>query len=74
MNVQTDSSGNDYVEIGNIRVTKVPEVWGGERGAGLRIQAKRGDGGLFQGAEIPIEGDEERRQGMLAAVAWALFD
>lgn len=70
MQVEQDSSGNDYVEVANVRVTKVPETWSGD--PGLRIQAKKSAGGLHRGAEIPIP-DEDPRQGLLAAVAWGLF-
>ncbi len=54
MSVAKDSKGNEYVDVGNIRITAIPKTW--DKGKpGVRIQAYKGKGdALFQGAEIPI--------------------
>ena len=49
-----DKSGNDYYEVGNIRITALENTWDDGK-PGLRIQAYKGSGkSLFQGAELPI--------------------
>lgn len=52
MEPQTDGAGHVYFDVGNIRVTAIPETWSGE--PGIRIQAYKPEGGLFQGAELPV--------------------
>ena len=56
MSVAVDSSGNEYVDVGNIRITAIPKTWDNEK-PGLRIQAYKGKGdALFQGAEMSLAG------------------
>lgn len=53
----TDSSDNEFVEVGNVRVTRVPETFAGT--PGVRVQAKKGTGdALFRGAELPLDDKE----------------
>ena len=52
-NTSKDGSNNSYFDVGNIRITSVKKTWDGK--PGLRIQAYKPDGRLFQGAEIPIK-------------------
>jgi len=59
METKTDSSGNSYVDVGNIRLTMVgqanaPEYWQGHDC--IRINAYRGsdNNSLHQGAMIPL--------------------
>ena len=59
METKTDSSGNSYVDVGNIRLTLVgsasaPEYWTGHDC--IRINAYRGaeNNALHQGAMIPL--------------------
>lgn len=69
MKVETDSAGNAYVDVENIRVTAVPKTWSGD--AGIRIQAYKGDGGLHRGAELPIP-DKSTAYDFLRAIQRAL--
>jgi hypothetical protein len=54
-----DRTGNQYIESDNTRVTLVKnrpsndKDWTG--GSTVRIQAKRGSGGLHMGCEVPLE-------------------
>jgi len=52
MEAQRDGSGKTYFDVGNIRITCIPETWSGE--PGIRVQAYKAEGGLFQGAELPV--------------------
>jgi hypothetical protein len=54
---KVDESGNIYVETGNVRITFVPRTR--DESPWVRIQAKRVDGGLNWGPEIPISTKEE---------------
>lgn len=57
MEGKTDQNGNVYFDVGNIRITAIPETWDGN--PGIRIQAYKGDGNkLYQGAELPVESKE----------------
>lgn len=56
MEEKVDGSGNIYVETGNVRITFVLRTW--DESPGVRIQAKRVDGGLMWGPEIPISTKE----------------
>lgn len=69
MQTQTDSAGNVYVDVGNIRVTSVPQTWSGD--SGIRIQAYKAEGGLHRGAELPIP-DKATAYDLLAAIQRAL--
>ncbi len=52
MEEKIDGSGNPYVDVGNSRITLVPETWAGQ--PGVRIQAYKEAGGLNPGPEIPL--------------------
>jgi len=52
MEEKVDGSGNVYAEVGNIRITLVPETWAGQ--PGVRIQAYKEEDGLNPGREIPL--------------------
>lgn len=73
MQIQKDKSANSYIESDHTRVTLVynrPNAgkdWSG--GTTLRIQAKRGDGSLHMGAEIPLEDIKEVAAGLVALLA-----
>jgi len=68
---KTDGSGNTYYDVGNIRITCIPQTWDNNK-PGLRIQAYKGSGdALFQGAEIPIP-DKATAYDFIKAVAEAL--
>ena len=57
MQVQQDGKGNDYIDVGNIRITYLEKCSWDSASPGLRVQAYR-DGqsnSLHQGAEIPIK-------------------
>lgn len=65
MKIEKDSSGNSYVEVGNVRLTYVPAA---RRDPGkdwadqdvVRINAYKGHGkAMFQGAEFPVGGPAE---------------
>lgn len=65
-----DSSGNTFFDVGNIRVTALPDTWAGK--PGIRIQAYKGQGdALFQGAELPIE-DRAAAYDLIRALGHAL--
>ena len=56
--MQKDASGNNYIDVSNIRLTYVPATsretaknWTGQDM--IRVQAYRDKGALFQGAEFP---------------------
>jgi hypothetical protein len=54
MKPQTDSAGNTFYEVGNVRITCIKQTWDNGK-PGLRIQTYKGAGrALHQGAEIPI--------------------
>lgn len=48
----TDSSGQTYFDVGNVRITCIASTWSDE--PGIRIQAYKPEGGLFPGAELPV--------------------
>jgi len=52
MEEKMDSRGNPYIDVGNIRITYVPNTW--DEIPGLRVQAYKQDDTLHRGAEIPI--------------------
>jgi hypothetical protein len=61
--IVSDKNGNHYVNVGNIRITYIPERsrsdaknWAGK--SVIRIQAYRNDhnSSLHSGAEYPVEG------------------
>jgi hypothetical protein len=55
MTVETDGSGQEYIELpldsGFLRLTRIPEAWHG--GSALRVQIREEDGHLRQGPDIP---------------------
>lgn len=57
--VMKDSTGNSYIETPHTRITLVKIRPSGDKdwtgGDTLRIQARKGSGGLHMGSEIPIE-------------------
>jgi len=69
-----DSSGNPYVEVGNLRVTFVTATnrpaekdWAGQDV--LRFQAYRGEGhSLFQGPELPLGGSDESQHVLIELI------
>lgn len=71
MQAQTDSKGNTYFDVGNIRITSVEETWSGD--SGIRIQAYKSgtSGALHQGAELPIP-DKRTAYDFLKAIHHAL--
>jgi hypothetical protein len=56
MESATDGSGHTYFEVGNIRITCIPNTWNDD--PDIRIQAYKPEGGLFQGAELPVPSKE----------------
>ncbi len=71
MKPKQDSSGNVYFDVGNIRITATPSVWGGNQ-KGLRIQAYKGQGkALHPGAELPVP-DKETAFDLVNAIMQAL--
>lgn len=54
-----DKTGNNYIETDHTRVTMVVKRPSGDKdwagGRTIRFQARRGDGGLHMGCEIPVE-------------------
>ena len=56
MRAQTDSEGQAYFEVENLRITIKPQVWGGGP-PGLSFRARKENGGLYQGPEVPIESE-----------------
>lgn len=70
MDKQTDSKGNPYFNVGNLRVTCIGETWGGS--SGIRIQAYTGNGSaLHRGAELPVP-DKATAYDLIAAIVAAL--
>ena len=66
-----DSSGHQYFDVKNVRVTAVPQTWDDSK-PGLRIQAYKGKGdALFPGAEIPIP-DAETAYKLIKAITKGL--
>ena len=66
-----DSSGKQYFDVENIRVTAVPQTWDDGK-PGLRIQAYKGKGdALLRGAEIPIP-DAETAYKLIKAITKGL--
>lgn len=66
---KTDSSSNDYFNVGNIRVTCIEKTWGDS--SGIRIQAYTGDGNkLHRGAELPVP-DEKTAYKLISAIVAA---
>lgn len=65
-----DQTGNEYFEVGNIRVTALDRTWDGV--PGIRIQAYKGTGkSLFLGAELPIK-DRDTAYEFIRAIVQAL--
>jgi hypothetical protein len=64
METKTDSKGNIYIEVGNLRISYIEQKnrsslkdW--PNADVLRIQAYRGEGNaLHQGAEYPVENEK----------------
>jgi hypothetical protein len=55
--IQTDSSGNRFVEVDlpsdeKLRISLIPQGWAGT--PGVRVQARDSTGHLRQGPEIPV--------------------
>lgn len=69
--IDKKGKGNRYFEVGNIRVTSLPNTWG--NCPGIRIQAyKKGSGkALHQGAELPVP-DNDVAYGLIAAIVAAI--
>lgn len=68
MTPQTDSRGQAYFDVGNIRVTAIGKTWGGS--SGLRFQAYSGKGNaLLRGAELPVPDPATAYQLMTSIVA-----
>jgi hypothetical protein len=57
MTIETDDSGQEYIEFslasGSLRLTRIPEAWHG--GTALRVQIREEDGHLRQGPDIPSD-------------------
>jgi hypothetical protein len=69
MKKQTDSAGNEYFDVGNIRVTCIEKTWG--ESSGLRIQAYKGEGNkLHRGAELLVP-DEATAYKLISAIVAA---
>lgn len=71
MQIQQDGKGNNYIEVGNIRVTYVPKCSWAPQFPGLRIQAYRDSTSksLHRGAEIPISNRRKTALEIIAAIA-----
>jgi hypothetical protein len=67
--METDSAGQSYTDVGNIRITRVAQTWNGQ--PGLRIQSYQVNGRLNPGAEIPIQ-DKSAAFDLLRALLEAL--
>jgi len=65
MRIDTDQSGNPFINVGNLRVSWIQKIDGDWAGTGqyLRMQAYRGDpvdsNSLHRGAELPIGSIED---------------
>ena len=72
MELKKDKTGNSYIETSNSRITLVVNRpasgrdWSG--GNTVRVQAKRGDGSLHMGAELPVEDLPEVLAGIMVLV------
>lgn len=70
MEKKTDSKGNVYYDVGNVRVTCLGKTWGDS--SGVRIQAYVGEGNkLHRGAELPVP-DKATAYDIIAALTAAL--
>lgn len=69
MEKKTDSKGNDYFDVGNIRVSCIGKTWGGS--SGIRIQAYDANGSkVYPGPELPVP-DEATAYRLIAAIVAA---
>ncbi len=70
MQQNTDSKGNPYFDVHNLRVTCIGQTWGGS--SGIRIQAYTGEGNmLHRGAELPVP-DKATAYDLITAIVAAL--